>query len=75
MSSQFPIDGREASNVHEFPNNHASDIRADLTALRKSVSLAWQERGVMLTPEERKELRDEIQDLRRYLSDLTSSGS
>lgn len=74
MSSQFPVHGRDAPNVHEFTNNHASDIRLDLAALRNSVTLAWQERGIMLTPDERKELRDEIQDLCRYLSDLTASG-
>lgn len=75
MSSQFSVDGRQASNVHEFTNNHASDIRLDLAALRNSVSLAWQERGVMLTPEERSELRNEIRDLCQYLSDLTASGA
>ena len=57
MSSQFPVDGRDAPNVHEFTNNHASDIRLDLAALRNSVTLAWQERGIMLTPDERKELK------------------
>jgi hypothetical protein len=63
--------GRGASNVHDFPNSFAHDIRADLLALRQSVTLAWQERGVMLTPEEQKELRAEIKDLCQYLKDLT----
>jgi hypothetical protein len=37
------------------------------------VTLAWQERGVMLTPEEQEELQAEIKDLCQYLQNLTGS--
>ena len=62
---------RSAANVVNLPNSHASDIRVDLLALRQSVTLAWQERGVMLTPDEQKELRAEISELCQYLKHLT----
>ena len=42
-----------AANVHNISERMAGDIRNDLHTLRMSVTLAWQERGVMLTPEER----------------------
>jgi hypothetical protein len=71
MSPSTSVDGRGAANVSDLPNSHAHDIRADLLALRQSVTLAWQERGVMLTPEEQIELRAEIRDLCQYLKDLT----
>lgn len=62
-----------ATNVHNISERIAGDIRADLHTLRKSVTLAWQERGVMLTPEEQKELQAEIKDLCQYLQNLTGS--
>ena len=71
MSSENSSNGLSAANVHTFPSQHAGDIRADLLALRRSVTLAWQERGVMLTPEEQKALQAEIRDLCEYLTDLT----
>ena len=54
-----------------FEVPHSTFIQADLQALRLSVTAAWQERVVMLTPEEQQELRAEIADLCRYLTDLT----
>jgi hypothetical protein len=71
MSLENNPDGREAANVYNLPNDHAHDIRVDLLTLRNSVTLAWQERGVMLTPEEQKELRAEIAELCQFLRDLT----
>jgi hypothetical protein len=71
MSPLSNTDGLDAANVHSFPNNHANDIRLDLLALRTSVTLAWQERGVMLSPDEQKELQGEIAELCQYLKDLT----
>ena len=75
MSSEINDEGRSAANVYSFPDAaevpHATFIRADLQALRLSVTAAWQERGVMLTSEEQSELRAEIADLCQYLKDLT----
>lgn len=65
-------DGLEASNVHVFPSEpHAAFIRADLRSLRLRVTSAWQERAVMLTPDEQQDLRAEIHDLCQYLKALT----
>jgi hypothetical protein len=63
----------EHSNAFELPTEapHSTSLRCDLHALRLSVTAAWQERGVMLTPEEQNALRAEIADLCRYLADLT----
>lgn len=65
--------GSPGANVHNISERIAGDIRADLHTLRMSVTLAWQERGVMLTPEEQKELQAEIKDLCQYLEHLTGS--
>jgi len=73
MSSENHLDDLEPSNIHIFPISHARDIRADLAALRRSVTVAWQERGVMLTREEQEALQAEIKDLCHYLRDLTGS--
>jgi hypothetical protein len=59
------------TNVHNISERIAGDIRNDLHTLRMSVTLAWQERGVMLTPEEQDELQAEIKDLCNYLQNLT----
>ena len=44
---------------------------ADLKALRRSIISAWQERGIMLTPEQQRELRDEIRETCELLMSLT----
>jgi hypothetical protein len=61
------------ANVHNISQRIAEDIRNDLHTLRMSVTLAWQERGVMLTSEEQEELQTEIKDLCLYLQNLTGS--
>ncbi len=40
------------ANVHNISQRVAEDTRNDLHTLRMSVTLAWQERSVMLTCEE-----------------------
>ena len=72
MFSQNNLDGREAAYVYSLPSV-AYDIRLDLLTLRNSVTLAWRERGVMLTREEQRELKAEIADLCELLKDLTGS--
>jgi uncharacterized protein YukE len=51
----------------------AQSILGDLNALRNKIADAWQERGVMLTPDEQKKLRDEIKATCNFLTDLTIS--
>lgn len=51
------------SNLGDDANSRSSEgqrILADLQTLRGKIVAAWQERGVVLTPEEQEELRDEI---------------
>ena len=43
----------------------------DLHTLRRHVMNAWQARGVLLTAEERRELRDEIRETCALLEELT----
>ena len=74
MSPDSNLRGRGETNLYPFPSEpRATYIRADLQALRRSVTPAWQERGVMLTPEEQSEFRTEIKDLCHYLQNLTGS--
>ena len=62
---------------HTGDNDHrvseAQNILSDLHALRNRIVVAWQERGVMLTPEEQQMLRDEIKATCTFLTDLTVS--
>ena len=53
--------------------SEAQRILGDLSALRNKIAKAWQERGVMLTPDEQKKLRDEIKATCNFLTDLTIS--
>lgn len=46
---------------------------AELRALRRRIVDLWLERGVMLTGEEQKELRDEIRETCTLLTALTQS--
>ena len=48
-------------------------VRMNIAALRESVVVAWRERGVMLTPEQQRILRDEIADTCQLLTALTKS--
>ena len=71
-----PQTGLLALNVHSFPQLQAADIRADMSALRMSVTVAWRAKGAMLTASEEAEIRNELAELGVYLSDLTKlSGS
>jgi hypothetical protein len=71
MSPYSDTGSDSAANVHNISERIAGDIRNDLHTLRMSVTLAWQERGVMLTSEEQDELQAEIKDLCQYLQNLT----
>jgi hypothetical protein len=58
-----------------FESSEAIEILADLRELRRRVIDAWSLQGVILTPEERRELRAEIKETCSLLTDLTSSGT
>jgi hypothetical protein len=49
----------------------AEAILNNLRALRDQIVTAWREKGVVLIPEERAELRDEIKQTCQFLTDLT----
>ena len=66
-----PQTGLPALNVHSFPQLQAADIRADMSALRMSVTVAWRANGAMLTPPEEASIRDELAELGAYLNNLT----
>jgi hypothetical protein len=61
------------SNVVDIRSDVES-VRANIAALRTSVVVAWRERGVMLTRDEQKALRDEIAETCELLLDLTKPG-
>ena len=49
----------------------AERILSNLRSLRNQIVTAWRERAVVLTAEERTELRHEIKETCRFLEDLT----
>lgn len=53
--------------------SEAQSILADLIALQNRIVVAWEERGVMLTPDEQDQLRREIRATCAFLTDLTIS--
>ena len=65
-----PIDHQVAKN----DSSEADRIMADLRALRQAVLVAWQERAVILSREQRLELTAEIKETCELLTGLTSSG-
>ena len=60
------------SNVVNIAAAEVEHIFSDIRALRQRVLLAWHERGVTLTSEERKELKAEIAYTCELLMLLTS---
>lgn len=68
QQSSTRIRGNDASNDD---SSEAERIFTDLRSLRRNVIDAWQARGVILTAEERRELRDEIRETCALLEDLT----
>ncbi len=66
-------------NGHVFSavdNDRAPDVEAvlaNIAELTRAVLAAWQERAVILTPEEQRRLRDEIVATASLLRDLTLS--
>ena len=68
-SQQLSQTGDNGANLP----SEAQSVLVDLRALRNKIVSAWQERGVTLTPEEQKELRDEIKATCTFLTDLTVS--
>jgi len=67
MAATDPYD-ESCANITSF---EAGRMLADLKALRRSIISAWQERGIMLTPEQQRELRDEIRETCELLMSLT----
>jgi uncharacterized protein YukE len=74
--SQSDQCGSSASdtNVVSIASSEAQRILADLRGLRRQIIDAWQERAVILTPEEQRALRDEIEHTCELLTTLTSGG-
>ena len=68
-AGQQPSQGSEAA---EDPTEVESNLGA-LGTLRNQIVKAWQERGVIFTPEEQQQLRDEIKVTCTFLTDLTVS--
>jgi len=62
------------SNVVSMDSSEAQKILTEIRALRRRVIDAWQERGVILTSEEQRELGDEIKYTCELLTVLTSRG-
>lgn len=60
------------SNVVNIAAAEAQQMLSDIRALRQRVLLAWHERGVTLTKEERRELKAEITYTCELLTHLTS---
>ena len=71
MTYDEPQTSLPALNVHSFPQLQAADIRADMSALRMSVTVAWRAKGAMLTAAEEAAIRDELDELGLYLNNLT----
>jgi len=54
--------------------SEAERILRDLRRLRDAIVAAWEERGVMLSRDERRELRQEIRETCDLLTQLTERG-
>jgi hypothetical protein len=67
MTAQDPWAGSAAAS-------EAERIRRDLRRLREAIVVAWGERGVMLSRDERHELQREIQETCDLLMQLTEGG-
>lgn len=61
-----------AGNVASIPSSEAHQTLSEIRTLRQRVLLAWQARGVVLTDEERRELKAEIAYTCDLLTVLTS---
>lgn len=51
----------------------ADAILRDLRSLRDQIVMAWREKGVVLLPDEQADLRAEIQQTCKFLTDLTQN--
>jgi hypothetical protein len=61
----------QASDQHEaISQSEAQLIFTDLRGLRRRIIIAWQERGVILSSEEQRDLRNEIHRTCELLRDL-----
>lgn len=60
-----------SSNVISIHSGEADSILLNMRALRDQIVIAWRERGVMLTSEERHELHREIKQTCEFLGGLT----
>lgn len=67
------IEGDRAFDQHDsIHRSEAQLIFADLERLRNRIVAAWQERALMLSSEEQRELRDEIQRTCELLQDFVA---
>lgn len=67
--SKLHIVGNDASN----DSSELERILNDLHELRRHVIEEWQARAVLLTPGERRELRDAIRETCELLEEITAS--
>jgi len=58
----------------ERATSEGERILGELRRLRDAIVIAWEERGVMLSRDERRELREEIQETCDLLTKLTEGG-
>lgn len=72
--SAVQSNGLIPAHLHLIESAELNAIRDDLAALRRRVVTAWLERGVMLTSQERGQLREDIAETCEFLTDLTQSG-
>ena len=68
LRSSARIGGKDAGD----DSSEARRVFTDLHTLRGNLVDAWQARAVILTPEERRQLRDEIRQTCSLLEDLVS---
>lgn len=62
---------RTSNNVVSIGASEAEAILDNLHSLRDQIVTAWQERGVLLSREERGQLQAEIMQTCEFLTDLT----
>jgi hypothetical protein len=62
---------QSAGNVVSIDSSEAQRMLADVRMLRRKVIDAWEERAVILTSDEQRQLKDEIADTCSLLTALT----
>lgn len=70
---QSDRDSHSASNVVDIRMSEAENVLFEIRALRQRILVAWQERGVLLSADERADLKAEIAYTCELLTVLTKS--